>query len=384
MAHATANGAEASVQKPSVLSRVIDAVSAIFVPIINLLSAAGILKGVLAILVAADALSADSDTYLILNAMGSSVFYFLPVLLAYTSAEKFGANKFTSVVIAGVLLWPSLTTALEAGDVLSFLGLPIRGTTYNSSVIPIILAVGLQSFLERWLDRVLPGVLKGFLMPFISVVVVGFVTLFAFGPAGAIIGDALAVGYEAVFALSPLVAGLLLGGVFQLMVIFGLHWALMLIAMNNISVLGVDTITVLFAASIFAQAGAALAVMLKSRDPGFRTICASAVLSAIFGITEPALFGVNLPRKKPMVAVCAGGALGGAIAGVSGAQAHGAFVIPSVATLPVFFGEGFPLFVVGCAVGMVAAFAVTMALKFDVDIAADQPAEADALEAAAR
>lgn len=367
----TQSAQKTETEKKSLINRIIDAVSDIFVPIINLLSAAGILKGILAILVATGVLDFDSDAYLILNAMSSSVFYFLPMLLAYTSAVRFGANKFTACVIAGVLLWPSLTTVLETGATLSFLGLPVRGTSYGSSVIPIILAVGLQGFLEKWLDRVLPEVVRGFLTPFVSVVVVGFVTLFAFGPAGAIIGDGLAAGYEAVYSLSPLVAGLLMGGAFQLLVVFGMHWALMLIAMNNIAVLSVDTITVLFAASIFAQAGAALAVMLKSRDARFRTICASAVLSAIFGITEPALFGVNLPRKKPMIAVCIGGAVGGAIAGISGAQAHGAFVIPSVATLPVFYGDGFGPFVVSCVAGMVVAFAVTMALKFDVDIATE-------------
>lgn len=354
-------------RKKSPINTIIDAISGIFLPIVNLLSAAGILKGILAILTTTAVLSAESGTYLVLNAMADSLFYFLPILLAFTAAQKFGANPFTAVVIAGVLLYPSLTTVLEGGASVHFLGLPIKGVTYHSGVIPMILAAGLLHFVERFLDKVLPGMVKGFLTPLFSIVIVGLVTLFLFGPFGAAVGDVLAAGYEFLYGLSPVIAGLLLGAIMQPMVIFGFHWSFILISMNNITVNGRDTVLALIGPAVFAQAGASLAVMLKSKDKAFRSICVSAALSAMFGVTEPAMFGVNLPRKKPMAAVCIGGGIGGALAGLSGVQAI-SFAFPSIASFPVFYGEGFALYLVSCMISFAVAFLITMLLKFEVDI----------------
>ncbi|MDO5146033.1 MAG: PTS transporter subunit EIIC [Eubacteriales bacterium] len=356
-------------KRQSVSSTIIDAISGIFLPIVNLLSAAGIMKGVLAILTTTGVLLTESETYLVLNAMGDSLFYFLPVLLAFTAGKKFGANPFTSVVIAGILLYPSLNTVLEAGNTVRFFGLPLKGVTYHSSVIPIILAAGLLALVEKMLNRVLPDIIKGFMVPLLSILIVGTITLLSFGPVGAIIGDGLAAVYKTIYGLSPIIAGLLLGAIIQPMVIFGFHWSFILIGMNNITVSGHDTVLALMGPAVFAQAGAALAVMLKSKDKSFQSICASAALSAMFGITEPAMFGVNLPRKKPMAAVCIGGGIGGALAGLSGAQAL-SFAFPSLASLPVFFGPGFGLYLVSCLAGFAVAFAVTMVLKFEVDLTA--------------
>lgn len=352
--------------KKTLVSTIIDGISGIFLPLVNLLSAAGIMKGILAILTAAAVLSQDSETYMVLNAMGDSLFYFLPMLLAATAAKKFGANPFISVVIAGVLLYPDLTQVLEMGTTVHFLGIPLRGVTYHSSVIPIILAAGLLTFAERFLNKILPEMIRGFLTPLLCIVIVSFVTLLVFGPVGSVIGNVLAALYTKIYGLSPVVAGLLLGAVIQPMVIFGFHWSFILIGMNNINVSGHDTVLALMGPAVFAQAGAALAVMFKSKDTAFRSICASAALSAMFGITEPAMFGVNLPRKIPMLAVCIGGGIGGALAGFSGAQAM-SFAFPSLAALPVFFGEGFGLYLVSCLLGLAAAFILTMILRFDVD-----------------
>lgn len=347
--------------KNSAVNKVIDGISGIFLPIVNLLSATGILKGILAILTATSVLSVDSETYLVLNAMADSLFYFLPMLLAVTSARKFGANPFTALVIAGVLLYPSLTSILEEGTTVHLLGLPLRGVTYHSSVIPMILAVGMLVFTERFFYKILPDMIKGFMTPLICILLVGTVTLLIFGPVGAVIGDVLAAGYEFVYNLSPVVAGILLGAFVQPMVIFGFHWSFILIGMNNIAVSGHDTVLALMGPAVFAQAGAALAVMIKSKDKSFQSICASAALSAMFGITEPAMFGVNLPRKKPMIAVCIGGAVGGALAGLSGAQAI-SFAFPSLAALPIFYGKGFGIYLVSCLAGMIVAFAATLVL----------------------
>lgn len=356
-------------QQKTIVNTIIDGISGIFLPIVNLLSAAGILKGILAILTSTAVLSSSSETYLVLNAMADSLFYYLPVLLAFTAARKFGANPFTAVVIAGVLLYPSLNTVLEAGTTVHLLGLPLKGVTYHASVIPMILSAGLLFFVERFLYRTLPDLVKGFLTPLLSILIVGTVTLFVFGPVGAVVGDVLAAGYEFVYGLSPVAAGVLLGAAVQPMVIFGFHWSFILIGMNNITVNGHDTVLALMGPAVFAQAGASLAVLIKSKDKAFQSICASAALSALFGITEPAMFGVNLPRKKPMIGVCIGGGIGGAIAGYSGAQAM-TFAFPSLAALPVFFGKGFALYLLSCLAGFGIAFLVTFILKFDADMEA--------------
>ena len=352
--------------KSSAVISVIDGISGIFQPIIGLLSAAGVLKGVLIILTTAQVLSETGDTYLVLNAMADSLFYFLPMLLAFTAAKKFGANPFTAVVIGGVLLYPTVTEVFEAGNDLIFAGLPMRAVTYHSSVIPILLAVGALVFVERFFDRVLPELVKGFLAPALCIVCVGLMTLFVFGPVGSAVGDGLAAVYEKIYQASPVIAGSVFSAAIQPMVIFGFHWSFVLVAINNIAATGGDTILAFMGPPVFAQAGAALAAFLKSRDRQFRSVCLSAVMSAFFGVTEPVMFGVNLPLKKPMIAVCAGGAVGGALAGVSGAQAA-TFAFPGVATMPIFLGEGFGLYLVSCGVGFVVGFLVSYFLKYDVD-----------------
>ncbi len=357
-------------KKKSIISVIIDGISGIFWPIVNLLIAAGIMKGLLALLTTLSVLSPESDTFLVLNAMADSLFYFLPIFLAFTSAKKFGANPYTAVLIAAMTLHPSLNTVLEAGTTVYFLGIPLNGVMYHSTVIPILLATASLHFVEKFLHRILPEMVRGFMTPLLSVLIVGFMTLSVFGSVGMVVGDVLAAGYEYIYGLSPLIAGLLLGAAIQLMAIGGLHWPLIVIAMNNIIVNGSDTILVLMSPPVFAQAGACMAVFLKSKSAPLRTTCISAALSSLFGITEPATFGVNLPRKKPMAAVCIGGGIGGAIAGFSGAAAN-SFAFASIVALPVFLGPGFTLFLISCAVGFVISFVLTLILKFEVDTTAE-------------
>ncbi len=359
-------------QKKSLLSRFLDGISDIFGPIVNLLSAAGILKGIMLILVTARVLSDESSTYAVLNAMSDSLFYFLPIILADSCAKKFGANRYTAMVIAGVLIYPKLVAMMSAAPYVSFMGIPLKSATYSSTVIPTILACALLAAVERLLTKYLPEVIKGFAVPIISIFTVSFATLAVFGPLGAVVSDGLAAGYDYVHGLSPIAAGLVLGATIQLMVLVGVQWSFILIAMNNISLNGEDTVLALMGPAIFAQAGAGLAVLIRTKGSGaaakrFRSTAITGIVSAILGVTEPVMYGVNLPKRKPMIAVCVGGGLGGAIVGLSGAKAR-AFAFPSLASFPVYFGEGFAMFVVGCAVGFVSAFIVSMLLKYDTSV----------------
>ncbi len=348
----------------SVLNRIIAAISAIFMPIINIMTAAGITKGFLALFVSLGWIAQDSGTYLICNAIADAFFYFLPVFIAFTAAEQFKCDKFTAVVVAGVLLYPQLTQAFDAAQKINFAGIPVTKATYPSSVLPILMAVGFLHFIERFWKRVIPEIISGFLVPLLSIIVTSMVTLTLFGPMGTWFGDVLASGYTYVYDWNPYVSGFFLGGLIQIMVIFGFHWSLVPIVMLNIALYGEDTILPFIGAAAMAQGGAALAVAFRVQDSACKSRILSAVISAVFGVTEPAMFGVNLPLKKPMAAVCAGGAIGGALTGFTGAHAI-AFAFPGLPTLPVYFGDGFWGFFGTCVVGFVLGFAFTMFMKLD-------------------
>ncbi|MEK3878391.1 PTS transporter subunit EIIC [Paenibacillus sp. FSL M7-0420] len=356
---------EETVVKPSkrsLVNIIIDGISGIFLPIVNILSAAGIMKGLLAGAVALELLSKTEGTYTVLNAMADSLFHYLPLLLAFTAARKFGANPFTAVVIGGVMLYPSLTTLFANNEVIEFMGMSIKPVNYPASAIPIILAVGLLVYVERFCVKILPEVIRGFFTPLISVIVVSSVTLLVFGPMGALAGDALADGYRTVYNLSSVGAGMVLGAIIQPMVIFGLHWSLVPLAINNISTGGSDTILALMGPAAFAQAGAALAVFIKAKDKQFRTLSLSASISALFGVTEPAMFGVNLPLRKPMIIVCIAGSIGGGMVGMFGSSAI-SFAFPGLATLPAYLGEGFGGFLIACTTGFLIALIATLCVK---------------------
>lgn len=349
---------------------VIDGISGIFLPFVNHLSACGILTGLLTLSVTAGLLTTQENTYQIFQAMTSSLFYFLPMLLAFTAAHKFQTNSFTAVIIAGVLLFPNLTTVLESGHTMKFIGLTIYPVTYHSSVIPILMAIGVLRYVERFCHRFVPVIIRDFITPMIALVIVSVLTLTVLGPVGVKIGNMLAVTYQSIYSSSPIMAGIILGGLIQLMVIFGFHWSLIPVAINNIAIHGSDTILALMGPAVFAQAGAAFAVSFRAKDKKYRIRCISAAISALFGITEPATYGVNLPLKKPMIGVCLGGAVGGGIAGIYGAKAI-SFAFPGLITLPVFVGSGFIGFLIAIAAGFLVGFAYTICSTLNITSSID-------------
>ncbi|QQZ60419.1 PTS transporter subunit EIIC [Paenibacillus sonchi] len=353
--------------KRSAVNIIIDGISGIFLPIVNILSAAGIMKGLLAGAAALKLVSTTEGTYTVLNAMADSLFYYLPMLLAYTAARKFKANPYTAVVIAGVLLYPSLTTRFADHETIRLFGMGVTSVNYPASAIPIILAVGFLVYVERICIKVLPEVIREFFTPLISIVVVSSATLLVFGPAGSLAGDVLAQGYHLVYHFSPVGAGIVLGAMIQPMVIFGLHWSLVPLAINNINLIGYDTILALMGPAAFAQAGAALAVFFKAKDKKFKTLSLSASISALFGVTEPAMFGVNLPMRKPMIAVCCAGAIGGGMAGMFGSSAI-SFAFPGLATLPAYLGDGFGGFLIACTAGFLIALIATLLVKLGPEL----------------
>lgn len=343
------------------VNRFIELIARIFGPVIPVLTAAGVLKGLLVLATATGVLTAEQGTYRILYALADGFFYYLPVFLGFSGAKEFGANPFTGAFVALALLYPELVSAMAGNLPLHFWGIPVISVTYSSSILPIFMAVACLGKVEPWMEKRLPELIRGFGVPLCSGVVVYLATLLVFGPLGAVIGSGLAGIYQWAYHISPVGAGTVLAGVFQPFVICGFHWSIFPICIENIAAHGEDTLMAIISTGVYSQAGAVLAVMLRSKDAGQRTLCLSAGITALFGTTEPAIFGANLPLKKPFLAACIGAAAGGGIIGVSGATAK-AFAFPNLVTLPVFMGNGFGLYLIGCGVSFVVAMGLTLVL----------------------
>jgi PTS system beta-glucosides-specific IIC component len=329
-----------SKEKIGILNTAIDTVSSIFSPILFALCGSGILKGILMLCTTMGWLTNTSGTYIVLYAAADSVFNFLPLILAFTAAKKFGANQFIAVTIAGALIYPSISTLIANKTDITFLGIPIVLMSYTSTVIPIILAVYVLSKFEKLLNEVLPEAIKNFITPTLCLAVITPLTFIVIGPIGTYIGKILGSGYSTIYGFSPILAGILIGGFWQTLTVFGVHWGLVPVAMNNIALFGRDTMLAMLGPSNLSQAGAALGVFLKTKDPKVKTIAGSAAITGLFGITEPALYGVTLKYKKPFIIAGISAAIAGAIVAVSGASAGG-LVILGILTFPAFLGKGF-------------------------------------------
>lgn len=358
------SGSDESSESTGVLGKAVDIISSIFSPILGALAGAGILKGLLALILSLEWISATSGTYLILNAAADSVFYFLPVFLAVTAARKFKANQFVSIAIAGALIYPAVIAAVGSPDPLHFLGIKIVLINYSSSVIPIILAVWVQSYVEKWFRSFIHESVRNILVPMFALLIVIPLTFLAFGPVGSLISDGLASGYTWLYNLSPLVAGAIAGAFWQVFVIFGVHWGFVPIMLSNIATLGQDTMLPILSAAVLSQAGAVFGVFLKSKNPQLKALAGSSTLSAVFGITEPTIYGVTLKLKKPFIYACISGAIGGAIIATGGARAL-SFSLPGLLALPTYFGTGFIWVVIGILVAFVLSAVLVLVLGFD-------------------
>lgn len=337
--------AEEAAGKMSVGARIIDFVSGVFQPSLGALAAAGIIKGLLALWVFIAGLNGTDPTgtgvYQILNAVGDGFFYFLPFVLAFNAAKKLKMNQFTAMAIAAALLYPNMT-ALTNGEILgtvlegtsfsmnyytTFFGIPVifPPSGYGSSVVPIILALFVAAPLENTLKKILPDTIKVFFAPFFTMVVMAPLTYLVIGPVSAVICNALGIVFGAMFnipVVGGLVAGVVIGAFWQVLVIFGLHWSLIPLAMMNYSTLGNDYILATSFAASFAQTAVVLAMVLKTRDQKLKQIGIPAIVSGICGVTEPCIYGVTLPKKKPFVISCVAAAIGGGLIGFTASKTY--------------------------------------------------------------
>lgn len=365
----TEGGNEAIEEKMSIFNRFIDIISGVFQPVLGVLAATGMIKGINAILISANLLKATDSTYMIMNAIGDCLMYFFPVFLGFTAAKKFKVNQFLGMAIGAALVYPDIVGL--AGQNVKFFGIPVimPASGYASTVIPIILSIFLASKVEKFFKKIIPDVVKTFLVPFCSLLVVVPLTFIVVGPVATWAANLLGNVTIAIYNFSPVIAGLFIGGFWQIFVMFGLHWGLVPIAINNIAVFGSDPIVATSVAVCFAQTGVVLAILAKTKDKKLKSLCIPAAISGIFGVTEPAIYGVTLPRKKPFILSCIGGAVTGGIMGLfqtrlyaSGAM--GLFVIPTCIN-PEGIDRGFWGIIIATIVGLVAGFALMFFTKLD-------------------
>ncbi|BCZ45075.1 PTS beta-glucoside transporter subunit EIIBCA [Clostridium gelidum] len=389
---ATSEGTE---EKMSAFNKFIDTISGVFTPILGVLCATGMIKGFNALFVALHILNNTDGTYQILNATGDALFNFFPIFLGYTAANKFKANKFMGMVIGAALVYPSLAgitaapaqplytlfagTIFQSPVYITFLGIPVILMSYASSVIPIVLATYVGAKIEKAFKKIVPDMVKTFLVPFFTLLIIVPLTFIVIGPIATWAGQLLGAGTLYICNLSPTLEGILLGGFWQVFVMFGLHWGLVPIAINNFAVLHYDpVIASLFAAS-FAQIGVVGAIIIKTKNKRLKAIAIPAFISGFFGITEPAIYGVTLPRKKPFVISCIAAAIGGGIMGSMGSVWYmiggfGIFGIPSYLG-PNGLDTGFYGAIIGMIVSFILGFVMMFFSKLEEEEAKEEKTE---------
>ena len=281
-------------------------VTSVFTPWLGVLAACGIVKGLVALFVALGVMDGAGSTYNILYSLGDCFFYFMPILLAYTASKKFGLPEFEGMIIGAAMIYPYLLgSSTNVHDSLFMIPVTMPSSgDYTSSVIPIICAVAFAAWFEKLYKKFIPDTLKMFAVPLITCIVTFALTLWIIGPIAAGAGDLLGVFFNWLANFNGILLGAVVGGLWQVLVMFGLHWALIPLMLNNMAVQGFDTAMVGMFGTTFAQVGAVAAIWIKTKNKKTKSLCAPAFISAIAGVTEPAIYGITLPKKTPFYITC--------------------------------------------------------------------------------
>ncbi|HHZ9433969.1 TPA: beta-glucoside-specific PTS transporter subunit IIABC [Klebsiella quasipneumoniae] len=321
------------------LSSVMDFISGTFNPLIPAISGAGMVKALLALLVVFNIIGKEEKTYVVINFMSDAVFYFLPILLAYNAASKLKCNPILAAVLGGILLHPQFVQLRLTGDPIEIFGLPVRLVNYGSSVVPILLIVWLQSFVERFLNTIVPNAIKIIFVPMLTLMFVGIIGLTLLGPLGGYIGDYIALAFVGLQSVGSWTVVFLVATLWPILVMFGIHFSITPLSIAQLTTLKVENIIGPGAMiANISQAVAALVVGFRTQENTTRQIARSSGITALMGITEPALYGVNLPKKYPLIACMTGAACGGLYAGITDVYRYavGSSGLPA---LPLYLGE---------------------------------------------
>ncbi len=350
----------------SIISNIFSAVSAIFAPLLPVLAGSGILRGLLILFVQLGLISEDSGTYSILFVASMSVFYFLPVLLAFTSARRFGASPYISALIGAALInhdFIALMGGAGNGATTEFFGIPVVLMNYNSTVVPIILSIWAFSYLYKFLDKHIPETLKLVVVPLVSLAIMVPLTVIVIGPIGVYSGEAVANVVNWLIERSSVLTGILVGGGWSVLVSLGIHWAVNPIMINNVSTYGFDYIVPFTFACNFAVIGTTIGVYFKAKDKKLRSFALTGLVTiALSAIIEATLFGLLVKNKKLFLAQIIGGAVGGAYLGLMQVVTN-AFVFGSVTTFPAFVGSTSSNFI-QAMIGLLISMVVSAVLAF--------------------
>ena len=393
---ASADEVDIPEQKQSLGNMILQKITEIFTPLVPAIAAAGLIKGLLAAFAKIPGFDSTTSTYVIMNTASNVIFYFMPIFLAYTTAKALKCSTVISMILGAFICHPTIDALVQdVATKSTIFGLPVikmefavgessKIFAYTESVIPIILGVIVLYFLEKLLKKIIPEILQLILVPGLSLIIMVPVMLVVVGPVGIYVGYLVQWLYTALYSFSPVLGGIIVGGLWGVCVIFGAHRALLPIGLNDVAMTGTNTLMCFACSANFSQAGAALGVMLKTKSKELKQVAASASLSAwLVGITEPAIYGCNLRLKKPMICAVIAGAVGGGIMGIGNAVNTG-FANNGILTIMSYYGEGtslgqFLAYIIGICVAFFGAAILTYIVGFeDVDAA---PAGAKALEA---
>ncbi|ARB83725.1 MULTISPECIES: sucrose-specific PTS transporter subunit IIBC [Yersinia] len=363
--------AAVAARKLNPFQRIARLLSNIFVPIIPAIVASGLLMGLLGMVKTYGWADADSALFIMLDMFSSAAFIILPILIGFTAAKEFGGNPYLGATLGGILTHPALTNAWGVAGgfhTMNFFGMEVAMIGYQGTVFPVLLAVWFMSMLEKRLRKVIPDALDLILTPFLTVIITGFVALLFIGPAGRVLGDGISLVLSTLITHAGWLAGLLFGGLYSVIVITGIHHSFHAIEaglLGNPNI-GVNFLLPIWSMANVAQGGACLAVYFKTRDAKIKAIAIPSAFSAMLGITEAAIFGINLRFIKPFLAALAGGALGGAwvVANHVNMTAVGLTGIPGIAIVQ---GNSIVNYLIGLVIAFGAAFIISLLLKYKTD-----------------
>jgi len=363
--------------KQNMISVFFDTIAGIFIPIVGALAGAGMLKAILSVATAMSWLSPNSQTYTILFMISDVVFYYLPFFIAISAAKKFKTSAFLALIFAGMLVHPTFVGLKDLGESVYFLGIPLRLATYSTSVVPIILIVFFQSYVEKYAKKISPNAVKTFLVPIITILITAPVGLIILGPVGAIAGDYLATFFNFLNERISWLVPTLVGGFFPLLVMTGMHYSVGAAQAVQRASVGYATILAPGAlASNMAQAAAVLAVSVKSKNKSIKTLATSVGITAICGITEPALYGITLKYKRPLYATMLAGGIAGFYSGIMGVKAWSAGT-STIFALPIYIGEdnSFMHACISVAIALVLGFVFSFVFYKEESVALEQETE---------
>jgi beta-glucoside PTS system EIICBA component len=352
------------IEKKGIINNILDTIAGVFSPILPAIVGAGLLKAFLSILVLFG-INQEGTTYYFLNFISDSALYFLPIMLAYTSSVKFKCNPFISMAIAGAMIHPNYIALITDPYNLNFtyfLGLPVTLATYSSSVIPVLLTTYLLSKVEVVLEKFIPKMVKFFLKPLLCLLIVTPIAFIVLGPIGFIVGTGISTVLNTINNYAGWLVPTIMGVFSPLLIMTGMHYALVPFMMQSLSTFGYETIVAPGQlGSNVGQGAAALCVALKTKNKELKQLAFSSGVTAVLGVTEPAMYGVNLKLKKPLYAVMIGGGVSGLYAGITGVKCF-SFCSAGLLALPLFIGNGGISNVINAFISMVIGFVVTFVI----------------------